>query len=57
MLEVPDALLPLKTLNLAVPSHNSEVFLDPRKWLGKISEKLWVRNPEAFIIVGETMTK
>jgi hypothetical protein len=44
MLEVPDALLPLKTPNLAILSHSSEVFLDPRKWLGNFSEKLWVRN-------------
>jgi hypothetical protein len=53
MLEVPDALLPLKTSNLAILSCNSEVFLDPHKWLGNFSEKLWVRNPEAFIIDGE----
>ena len=56
MLEVPDDLLPLKTLNLGILSHNSEVFLDPRKWLGNFSEKLWVRNLEAFIIEGEIIT-
>jgi hypothetical protein len=31
--------------------------LDSRKWLANFSDKLWVRNPGAFIVEGEIFTE
>jgi hypothetical protein len=47
MLEVPDALLPLKMPNIVILFGSSEVFLDLEA--AGFSEKLWVRNLEEII--------